>query len=151
MSRASEDPAGFTLLEVLVAVLIASMALPVVFRGAAEGLLMSNSAERSEQAVSRALSHLAAVADTGSLHAQNEQGDDGSGFRWQVEVAEVGASAAGFAPPPDDAEPPDPGAQDAKPMRASLFNLTVTESWRSGPRMRSVRLVSQRMQPVSDR
>src|SRR6266446_5415666 len=52
---------GFTLLEVVVALAIAGLALVGLFRAGSGGLLAVDTAARAEEAVQRAQSHLAAV------------------------------------------------------------------------------------------
>ncbi|MGA8379996.1 MAG: prepilin-type N-terminal cleavage/methylation domain-containing protein, partial [Stellaceae bacterium] len=53
--------AGFTLLEVIVALAIASFALIGLFQAGSGGLFAVDTAARAEEALQRAQSHLAAV------------------------------------------------------------------------------------------
>src|ERR1700712_52884 len=78
--------AGFTLLEVLVAFVIAALALGVLFQGAMEGLGAVHLADRTTEALSRARSHLAAVGHGIPLRTQTQQGEDGSGFSWSLAI-----------------------------------------------------------------
>jgi len=122
---------GFLLLEVLVAFLIAALALVVLLEGASGGLRATSLANRYEQAVARARSHLATVGGRAArLVPGIEEGDDGSGFRWQVQVTPISAGAA------------------AGPSRQALFlyRVTVTESWEDSRGERSVQLTSARLQ-----
>lgn len=81
--------AGFTLLEVVVALVIAGLALVVLFRAGGEGLFAVQAASRAEQAVERAQSHLAAVGRDVPLLAGESEGDDGGGYRWHLRIAPV--------------------------------------------------------------
>ncbi len=57
----NERADGFTLLEVIVALAIAALALIVLFRAGSDGLFAVDTATRAEEAVERAQSHLAAI------------------------------------------------------------------------------------------
>jgi general secretion pathway protein I len=116
------DERGFTLLEVLVAFVIAALALGVLFRGTLGGLRTAQVAGRYEEAVTRAQSHLAALT-AGGLTPGDRQGDDGNGFHWRVRVAPVGLAGAGAS---------------------ALYAVGVSISWMDGSR-RSVELDSERI------
>ena len=79
--------AGFTLLEVLVAFIIAALALAALFSGALGGLRAAATSGRYLEAVSRAESHLAAATTGDALAAGDRQGDEGAGFHWHVRIA----------------------------------------------------------------
>jgi len=113
---------GFTLLEVLVAFVIAALALGVLFRGAVDGLYAAQAAARYEEAMTRAQSHLAALT-AGSLAPGDHQGDDGNGYHWRVKIAPL-AVAAGGSP--------------------TLYTVNVAVSWTDGSR-RTVELDSERI------
>jgi general secretion pathway protein I len=121
---------GFTLLEVLVALAIAALALIAMFRAGGEGLLAVGTASRYEQAMQRAQSHLAAVGrDTALLQGESE-GDDGGGFRWRLRVAPVASwqvASAGSA------------------TSATLFDVEVAISWPGINGGRSVSLRTRRL------
>jgi general secretion pathway protein I len=121
---------GFTLLEVLVALAIAALALIAMFRAGGEGLLAVGTASRYEQAMQRAQSHLAAVGrDTALLQGESE-GDDGGGFRWRLRVAPVASwqvASAGSA------------------TSATLFDVGVAISWPGINGGRSVSLRTRRL------
>jgi general secretion pathway protein I len=126
---------GFTLLEVLVAFVIAALALSVLFRGALTGLRSAEISGPYQEAVSRARSHLAAVGRSGPLIAADQQGDDGGGFHWDVRVAprSTATPAVGGAP-----------AGEVGP-RVILYGVRVTISWRSDGGERRVQLDSDRV------
>jgi len=144
---------GFTLLEVLVAFLIAALALGELFSVAASDLHSVAVAGRYEEAVSRARSHLAATGLDGALLAGEQQGEDGGGYHWAVRVVQVAAAA-----PPASASPMAPpqgvsqGASQqgaSQGARAALYLVTASVSWREGGRARSVRLTTERVAPAA--
>ena len=113
--RRSGSAAGFTLLEVLVAFVIAALALGVLFEGAVGTLRVDHVADRTEQALSRARSHLATIGRGVALRPTEQEGDDGSGFRWKLSIRPMGAigGAAGG--------------------RTVLYSVRVQESWTASP------------------
>ena len=76
---------GFTLLEVMVALVIAGLALGVMFDAAAVGLRASQRAARTAEALSLARSRLAALGHGAALVAADTQGDDGA-YHWRQRV-----------------------------------------------------------------
>jgi len=82
-------PHGFTLLEVVVALAIAAMALVGLFQAASGGLFAVDRAARAEEAVQRAQSHLAAVGRNAALVQGEFTDDDGGGYHWRLRVQPV--------------------------------------------------------------
>ena len=123
-------PGGFTLLEVLVAFVIAALALAVLYSGGIEGLLTTRTATRRDEAVARAAARLEAMCHGARLAPGRQSGDDGSGFSWrsQVQVAESAILPRGSA---DEPRPP---------LRLTLFSVGVTVSWPGGLRGHEVSL-----------
>lgn len=105
------DESGILLLETLIAFVIAALALVVVYRAIFDGAAASSIASRSEAALSRAQSRLAAFEAFAPSARYVKTGDDGDGFRYR--------EAAQPLPP-----------VGASPLR--LMRLSVTESW-GGP------------------
>jgi general secretion pathway protein I len=116
---------GFTLLEVLVAFVIAALALTVLFRGTLDGLRATQAAGRYEEAVTRARSRLAALT-AGGLAPGDRQGDDGNGFHWRERITTVASS---------------PVAAEGS---LALYAVSVAVSWTDGSR-RTVELDSERI------
>ena len=112
-----ERDAGFTLLEVIVALAIAALALIVLFRAGSEGLLAVNTASRAEDAVERAQSHLAAIGPDVALLPGESAGDDGGGYRWRLRITPV------------ESWPVQPGNPSLPPTAATLFDVQVAISW----------------------
>ena len=75
---------GFSLLEVMIALVIAGLALGAVFRAAAEGSRATSAAAHYQEAISRARSHLDGTA--AYLVPGEQEGDDGAGFHWRTVV-----------------------------------------------------------------
>ena len=119
--------AGFTLLEVLVAFLIAAAALAVLFRAAGESASSVAVASRYTEALSRARSHLA-EADALIVAPGDREGDDGGGYLYRVRITprQAGAGLAGVLTP-------------------ALFDVSVAISWDSDGRPRAVQLDTQRL------
>ena len=126
----AEPPApwGFTLLEVLVALAIATLGLGALFQGTLGGIRAAEVAGRTQEALSRARSRLAVVGQAAPLAAEDRQGDDGGGYRWRVRVAPLATGRAG------------PGA--AVP---TLYGVEVTIAWGSGRDARAVTLETRRL------
>jgi len=114
---------GFTLLEVLVALAIASIALIGLFQAGSGGLFAADTAVRAEEAVQRAESHLAAVGRDAALVQGEFNDDDGGGYHWRLRVQPV-ATRPVLAP------------QGNTPATATLFEVEVAISWpgRAGDR-----------------
>lgn len=123
---------GFTLLEALVAFVIAALALGALTQGALGGLRATGVAAHTEEALSRARSHLAAIGPL--LRAGESSGDDGGGFTWRMVVQPVGTTAR-----PRDAE----GAQAGG--RVTLYSVSVTVHWRLDGGERELALTTSRL------
>jgi general secretion pathway protein I len=136
MTTSRDTDTGFTLLEVLIALVIAGLALGVLFHGSIAGLLATQTAGRYEEAVERARSHLAALADAGKLAPLDATGDDGGGYRWMHRVATIStdASPLGARPSSRAAGPP-----------ITLFSVSVAITWTADGGTRAVRLNTERL------
>ena len=121
---------GFTLLEVLIAFAIASIALAVLYHGAVDGLLGSRLAVRTDEAVARARSRLAALCHGAPLTPGEQSGDDGSGYTWRTQINRAASEIIARS----DADQPAP------PMRADLFAVRVAVSWPGTARPHQVSL-----------
>ena len=81
--------------------------------------------------MSRARSHLAALAEGADNLVGVKEGDDGNGYRWRLDVKP-------FSLPPSNGS----GDQPRTPM---LYSVTVTISWAEGKNQRAVSLASERL------
>ena len=124
--RPNREPGGFTLLEVLIAFIIAGLALGLLFRGGIEGLQAASVAGRYAEAISRAQSHLAASSIPDGLTAGDRQGDEGHGFHWRVRIALLAVAT------------PDPLARAGSLL--ALYAVSAAESWVESGRTRVVQL-----------
>ncbi len=123
---------GFTLLEVLVAFVIAALALGALSQGAAGGLQSARVSGHYQEALSRARSRLASLA---APAPGEQQGDDGGGFSWQIRVTPL--ATAGRARE---------GIDPARPGQAVLLGVTVRISWRMDGGEREVALATERVE-----
>ncbi|MDR3436841.1 prepilin-type N-terminal cleavage/methylation domain-containing protein [Telmatospirillum sp.] len=119
--------AGFTLLEVLVALAIAGLALAVMTDAATGGFLATKTAAGYQEAVSRAKSHLAALAADAAFSPAEAEGDDGGGFHWRTRITEKAR------------QNPDKGGG------LGLYDIEVGISWTAGGRQREVVLKTERV------
>ena len=131
MCAKSRPDSGFTLLEVLVALAIAGLALVLLFRAGGEGLFAVDTAARAEEAVERAQSHLAAVGSDLPLLEGETSGEDGGGYRWQLKITPLARL---------------PALQGSLgPAGAMLFAVEVAVSWAGAGHRREVVLKTQRI------
>ena len=135
LSAREDGQRGFSLLEVLVALVIAGIAFSVLVRVAAEGARSAAVASRYQDAVSRARSHLDRIS--ADLSPGEQEGDDGGGYRWRVWTRASGSTGkqdlAGQQVPGNDA------------VVVTLYATTVWITWRDGATDRAVRLDSARL------
>lgn len=120
---------GFTLLEVMIAFAIASIALAVVYSGALGGLAGSRLAARTDEAVARARSRLAAVCER-PFTLGEQSGDDGGGYTWRTRISRTASEIVRHG----DADPP---------VRADLLAVQVTETWPGPLRPHQISLESR--------
>lgn len=126
---------GFTLLEVMVALAIALPALLVLYREGAAALELTGASFATQNALSRAESHLAALGIAAA--PGDRDGDDGGGYRWHTRVVPLSTT-----------EPARGGPRSAYAAGTSLYAASVRISWK-GPRgERSVTLESRLLGPA---
>ena len=130
--RRAAAEAGFTLLEVVVAVAIAGLALVGLFQAGSGGLFAVDTAARAEEALQRAQSHLAAVGRDAALVEGESSGDDGGGYQWRLQV-QPAAQRQGVA------------ADGVTPQNATLYSVLVSISWQSRGHERAVTLQTLRL------
>ena len=119
-SRPPPADAGFTLLEVLVAFVIAALALGVLFEGAVEGIRSTRIGDQAEEALSRARSHLATVGHGVTLAPTTQEGNDGSSYHWSLRILPLQSAAIATL---------GAGEGAAQGPRVVLYSVQVTERW----------------------
>jgi general secretion pathway protein I len=134
---AEREEAGFTLLEVMIAFVIAGLALSMLYEGVTGGLRATASAARTEEAISLAKSHLAAIGHGQGIAPQETSGVDGDGFEWRLHIQAVGTRQLALS----DSD----RANDTKPTAAVLYDVVVTESWDDGGHAHRVELATRRL------
>ena len=128
--RARASARGFTLLEVVVALAIAGLALVGLFRAGSGGLLAVNAAGRANEAIQRAQTQLAAFGRSYAITPGDSEGDDADGYRWQVHARPLAAWQVGSG---------------ATAVTITLFEVEIAISWQAGGGRRSVVLNSLRL------
>ncbi len=123
---------GFTLLEVVVALVIASLALIGLFQAGTGGLFAVDTAARAEEALQRAQSHLAAIGRDAALVEGDSSGDDGGGYRWRLRIQPV-------------AQRPSVAPDGVTSQTTSLFDVEVAISWQAHAHQRAVVLRTLRL------
>jgi general secretion pathway protein I len=136
-ARGDDGAAGFTLLEVLVAFVIAALAIAALFGGTVAGLNATSVSAKYDEAVSLAQSHLALIGHGAAIAQQETSGADGEGFTWHLRIRSAGRRTLQLS----DQD----RANDAKPRFAVLYDVIVTESWKAGGRARQVTLATRRV------
>ncbi len=133
--RPSRGRAGFTLIEVLVALAIAALGLGALMAAAGQGLGNVAAADRFIDATRRAQSRLA-IAEVAPAPGPGEaSGDDGGGYVWRVTIQPVATQpqAAGAGAPP----------------ALALYAVGVTVSWREKSQIKSVSIQSEHVWPAA--
>jgi general secretion pathway protein I len=128
---------GFTLLEVLIAFILAALAIGVLYGGTVTGLDATAVSAKYDEAVSLARSHLDTIGHGAAIALQEVSGADGDGFTWHLRIRRAGSRTLSLS----DQD----RANDIKPASAILFDVIVTESWKVGGQERHVTLASRRI------
>ncbi len=126
---------GFTLLEVLIAFVIAALAIGVMVDGVVGGLRSASTAAHTQQAVALARSRLAAAEAlvlAGPTPQPSQTGED-AGFRWRVDIA---AAESASLPRPQQV----PQGLSSVAPSATLYAIKVVVSWTLDGAARQVRL-----------
>ena len=130
------DDRGFTLLEILVATVIAAAMFAVLLETALSGVRTVRAAGAYETAMALARSHLAMLGRNVADNAGDSHGSDGP-FEWRIKVTpqEVASSGPGIVNwflHKDEAH-------------ATLYDVTATISWRSEGRQRELTVTTKRL------
>jgi len=126
---------GFTLLEVLVAFVIMSIALAALMRSGSQGLRGVDIAAQTETAVALAQSHLQLFRELTEAGTLDRQGDEGP-YHWRLQVVPLNTV-------------PVAAVGRSRPTPTVLYQVLATISWASQGRQSSIRLDTRRLSPVS--
>jgi general secretion pathway protein I len=129
-ARTPKSAGGFTLLEVVVALAIAGLALVGLFRAGSGSVLAVDAAGHVNEAIQRAQSHLAAVGRIAAITPGESEGDDGDGYRWRVRAHPLSAWQIGSG---------------SAAATITLFEVEIAITWHAGGGRRSVVLSSLRL------
>lgn len=124
--------AGFTLIEIMVALAIAAFGIAALLAATRTGLGGADLSAQYVEATRLAQSHLATVGILRPLAAGEESGSDDGGFSWRIRIS----------PPLSHAVA---AGSDALP---ALYAVETDIEWLSGGKLRQVTLQSQRAGPV---
>jgi general secretion pathway protein I len=128
---------GFTLLEVIIALMIAGMAAVALFEAAGSGLHATQTASMYDQAIVRAKSRLTAATHGSQLVPTDQHGNDGGGFRWRLRTAPAASAMLrplGLV-----------GPRAATSFKVVLYAVTVWVAWDDGGMERQVRLETRQV------
>jgi general secretion pathway protein I len=128
---------GFTLLEVIVALIIAGMAAMALFDAVGSGLHSTQTAALYDQAIVRAKSRLAAASQGSKLEPGDWRGDDGGGFQWRLRVTPLATASA------HPTALAGPGGVASFPV--TLYAVSVWIGWNDGKTVRDVHLDTQQV------
>lgn len=120
--------AGFTIIEVLVAITILGISLILIFATFSQGLTALNVDRAYSTAVILAKSKMGEVDLLEELSGGEEEGLSTGGYLWRREITETLGR---------------PGEEDER--RTRLIHVRVVVSWSDGPRQRRVALETLRL------
>jgi general secretion pathway protein I len=126
---AENNAAGFTLVEVIVAIAILSLALGVLLNAISGGLRTTSQAERMAEAGSLAQSLLAQVGTELPIRPGQSTGEFPDGFRWRLSMQSFG----------------DATEREVWPVGA--YTISAEVSWDDGAPPRSYALTTLRLGP----
>lgn len=126
-------PPGFTLIEILVALIVLTVALGAFLQLFSTGMRATTAAEARTLAVLLAQSRLAALGIETPLEAGVFEGAYDQRFRWTAEIAPLEDAGAS----PDDSD-------------VAVYRVTVTVSWGEAPGGGSVTLETARVSFAGD-
>jgi general secretion pathway protein I len=125
--EAEARDAGFTLVEVLVALAVLALTLGVLLQVLADGAGRAGHAEKQASALSQAQSLLAAVGSQIALQHGHTSGQFDDGSRWQLRIEAHGDAA------------------DRKAWPVGAYKVFVEVAWVHGSRERSLTLTTLRL------
>jgi general secretion pathway protein I len=120
--------AGFTLVEVIVALAILSAGLSVLLGMISGGVLRTASAERMMEAASLTQSLLAEVGTEYPVRVEERAGEFANGYRWHLKMQQFGDNSNEEGP-------------------LGLYEILTEVRWEEGTQTRSIQLKTLRLGP----
>jgi len=130
--RSRAPAAGFSLIEVLVALALVGLVLMATARVFGTGLLVNDAASGTDTALALAENQLARAGIDGNLRPGSEEGVFARRFRWRVTIARYDDKPT--------ADLPEPGFR--------LYRVEAAVAWREGLRERQTVLAGLRLAPA---
>lgn len=127
---------GFTLIEVMVALIITVLAFNLLTGGLAGSLRIASSTSTWDRAVSTAESHLAAITAPDQMLGETT-GQEADGSQWQTRVSLVSGAPA-----------PSTGRKGRWTSGTGLYNVSIQVSWHEGRAEHTIVLNSARLGPL---
>ena len=121
--------AGFTLVEVIVALAMLSVGLSVLLGQISSGLLRTANAERMAEAGSLAQSLLAEIGTDLPIKAEERYGQFPNGYRWRLKMRQYG------------------GAKERAEWPVGLYVISTEVEWDEGTQQHSFGLTTLRVGP----
>jgi prepilin-type N-terminal cleavage/methylation domain-containing protein len=138
--RKPADTGGFSLIETLVALLIAGLAMAATAEVFGNGLLGHQASEDAATALSIAEGQIAVAAASDPMTPRQSEGMFGGRYHWLLTVT-----------PYDDPQKDTAAAGFTQPATATglrLYRIAVAVDWRAGWRQRQVALATLRLRPT---
>lgn len=133
LSRGVRSEAGFTLVEVIVAVAILSIGLGVLLGSISSGLRRTAEAERMADAGSLAQTLIAEVGADTPIRLGESAGEFPNGYRWRLNMRRSG------------------NARESELSPIIAYEVTADVTWDDGVRERSYTLTTLRLGPRETR
>jgi general secretion pathway protein I len=137
--RTNKPPraAGFSLIEVLVALAIGGLALSAIAWVAGDGLIGDRTSTDATTALTLAEGKIAAAGAAEPLRQGSSKGDFAGRFHWLVRVA-----------PYRDPQAESTADSDQPLAALQLYRVEVAVTWSEGARQRQLRVATLRLAPV---
>ena len=126
------DTAGFSLIETLVALAIAGLAVTAIAGAFGAGLLGYRASEATATALSLAEGQIAAVSAGNALAPGQSEGMFAGRFHWRLTVAPYEDARKGFG-------------FEQPPSALRLYRISIAVDWREGLRQQQLGLATMRL------
>jgi prepilin-type N-terminal cleavage/methylation domain-containing protein len=127
---------GFSLIEVLVALVISGLALTAIAGVLGNGLLGDQASGEAATALTLAEGKIAAAGAVEPLRPGISNGDFAGHYRWQLRIT------------PYEDRPSNGAADFDRPLSVQLYRIELAVAWSAGTRQRRLTLATLRLGPV---